>query len=232
MDLGRIDFLELQLVLLEVEQIRYQKVDRQGLLEVGPGNHQEVKQRKNQLGDQIGCLLGLDLLEVHQDNLDQIERVFQETAKDQYLRRKAVKEIQTKVTVNPNLKKVVVLALLAKDQEEVIKTNHLQEQEQVKQHLVEDKMRRVALGFQIKATEDQGQGRLQLYQIRERMDLVPGDKIQDGEMVILRKLEARHLEAKESSRSAAVASVLSLSGEKIQRLDFLLLGMRTLQDTQ
>lgn len=82
MDLGRIDFLELQLVLLEVEQIRYQKVDQQGFLEVGPGNHQEVKQSKNQLGDQIGCLLGLDLLEVHQDNLDQIERVFQETAKD------------------------------------------------------------------------------------------------------------------------------------------------------
>ena len=107
-------------------------MDRQGFLEVGPGNHQEVKQSKNQLGDQIGCLLGLDLLEVHQDKLDQIERVFQETAEDQYLRRKAVKEIQTKVTVNPNLKKGVVLALLAKDQKEVIKTNHLQEPEQVK----------------------------------------------------------------------------------------------------
>ena len=67
------------------------EVDRQGFLEVGPRNHQEVKQSKNQLGDQIGCLLGLDLLEVHQDKLDQIERVFQETAEDQYLRRKAVK---------------------------------------------------------------------------------------------------------------------------------------------
>ena len=68
-----------------------------------------------------------------------------------------------------------------------------------------------------------------MYQRREEMDLVPGDRIQDGEMVILRKMEAQHLEAKESSRSAAVDSVLSLSGEKIQRLDFLLWGMRTLQ---
>ena len=68
-----------------------------------------------------------------------------------------------------------------------------------------------------------------MYQRREEMDLVPGDRIQDGEMVILRKMEAQLLEVKESSRSAAVASVLSLSGEKIQRMDFLLWGMRTLQ---
>ena len=91
-------------------------------------------------------------------------------------------------------------------------------------------MERVALDQQIKATEELGQGRLQLYQIREKMDLVPGDKIQDGEVVILRKLEAQRLEAKESFRSAAVVSVLSHSSENIQRFqDFLWLDMRTQQ---
>lgn len=133
----------------------------------------------------------------------------------------ATGEAQSKVAVTPNLKHEVALA---KDQEEGIKTNHLHLLAKVKQG-------REALDHQIKATEDLGQGQHQ-YQRREEMGLVPGDKAQDEEIVILRKLEAQHLEARESSRSAAVGSVLSLSVEEIQGLDFLLLVMRTQQVTQ